>query len=47
LNANKAEVIDLSAMADNEYEIFVGEAKDLAMGARTDPEQAFQNINRW
>ena len=37
----------LSAMADNAYEIFVGEAKDLAMGARTDPEQAFQNINRW
>jgi uncharacterized oxidoreductase len=37
----------LSAMADNEYEIFVGEAKDLAMGARTNPEQAFQNINRW
>ncbi len=37
----------LSAMADNEYEIFVGEAKDLAMRARTNPEQAFQNINRW
>ena len=36
----------LSAMADNEYEIFVGEAKDLAMRARTNPEQAFQNINR-
>lgn len=37
----------LSAMADNEYEIFVGEAKDLAMRARTNPEQAFQNINQW
>jgi short-subunit dehydrogenase involved in D-alanine esterification of teichoic acids len=36
----------LSAMANNEYEIFVGEAKDLAMRARTNPEQAFQNINR-
>ncbi|MCX6571718.1 MAG: SDR family NAD(P)-dependent oxidoreductase [Candidatus Aminicenantes bacterium] len=37
----------LLAMADNEYEIFVGEAKDLAMRARTNPERAFQNINRW
>jgi uncharacterized oxidoreductase len=37
----------LSAMANDEYEIFVGEAKDLAMGARTNPERAFQNINRW
>lgn len=37
----------LSAMADNEYEIFVGEAKDLAMRARTNPEQAFKNINQW
>jgi len=37
----------LSAMAANEYEIFVGEAKDLAMRSRTDPEQAFENINRW
>jgi hypothetical protein len=37
----------LSAMADNEYEIFIGEAKDLAIRARTNPEQAFQNINRW
>ena len=37
----------LSAIADNEHEIFVGEANDLAMRARTNPEQAFQNINRW
>lgn len=37
----------LAAIADNEYEIFVGEAKDLAMRARTNPEQAFQNINQW
>jgi short-subunit dehydrogenase involved in D-alanine esterification of teichoic acids len=37
----------LTAMADNEYEIVVGEAKGLVMGARTDPEQAFQNLNRW
>jgi len=37
----------LAAMANNEYEIVVGEAKGLVMGARTDPEQAFQNLNRW
>ncbi len=36
----------LTAMAKNEYEIVVGEAKGLAMGARTNPEQAFQNMNR-
>jgi hypothetical protein len=34
-------------MANNEYEIAVGEAKGLVMGARTNPEQAFQNMNRW
>jgi uncharacterized oxidoreductase len=37
----------LTALANNEYEIVVGEAKGLVMGARTNPEQAFQNINRW
>jgi uncharacterized oxidoreductase len=37
----------LAAVANNEYEILVGEVKDLVMGARTNPEQAFQNINRW
>lgn len=37
----------LSAMAENEYEIFVGEARDLAILSRTNPERAFQNINRW
>jgi uncharacterized oxidoreductase len=37
----------LKAMADNEYEIVVGEAKGLVMGARTNPEQAFQDINQW
>lgn len=37
----------LAAMADDEYEIVVGEAKNLVMGARTNPEQAFQNINQW
>jgi uncharacterized oxidoreductase len=37
----------LAAMADDEYEIFVGEAKDLARRARTNPERTFQDINRW
>ncbi len=37
----------LTAMANNEYEIVVGEAKGLVMGSRTNPEKAFQNINRW
>ena len=36
----------LTAMANNEYEIVVGEAKGLVMGSRTNPEKAFQNINR-
>lgn len=36
----------LTAMANNEYEIVVGEAKRLVMGSRTNPEQTFQNINR-
>lgn len=37
----------LAAMAIDEYEVVVGEAKRLVMGARTDPERAFQDINRW
>ena len=37
----------LKAMANNEYEIVVGEAKGLVMGARTNPELAFQKINQW
>jgi uncharacterized oxidoreductase len=37
----------LTALAKNEYEIIVGEAKRLVMEARTNPEQAFQNINSW
>ena len=37
----------LTAMANNQYEIVVGEAKGLVMGARTNPEQTFQNINQW
>jgi uncharacterized oxidoreductase len=37
----------LAAMANDEYEIPVGEAKGLVLGARTNPEQAFNNINQW
>ncbi len=37
----------LAALAKNEYDIVVGEARGLVTGARTDPEQAFQNINQW
>jgi hypothetical protein len=37
----------IKALAKNEYEIIVGEAKGLVAGARTNPEQAFQNINQW
>jgi uncharacterized oxidoreductase len=36
----------LAAMANNEYEIVVGDAKRLVTGSRTNPEQAFKNINR-
>jgi uncharacterized oxidoreductase len=37
----------IKALANNEYEIIVGEAKGLVEGARTNPEQAFQNLNQW
>ncbi len=37
----------LAALAKNEYEIVVGEARGLVTGARTDPEQAFKDINQW
>ncbi len=37
----------LTAMAKDEYEIVVGEATGLVMGARNNPEQAFQNLNQW
>ena len=37
----------IKALANNEYEIIVGEAKGLVAGARTNPEQVFQNINQW
>jgi len=37
----------IKALSRNEYEILVGEARDLVSGSRTNPEQAFQNINQW
>lgn len=37
----------LTAMANDEYEIAVGRAKDLVTGSRMNPEKAFRNINRW
>ena len=37
----------IKALVKNEYEIIVGEAKGLVEGARTNPEQTFQNINQW
>ena len=37
----------LTAMANDEYEIVVGDAKRLVNGSRANPEQALQNINRW
>jgi len=37
----------LKSLENDEFEIVIGEAKDLVMGARTNPEQAFQNINQW
>lgn len=37
----------LKALANNEYEILVGEVKDLVEGSRTNPGKTFQNLNRW
>jgi len=37
----------IKALANNEYEIAIGEAKDLVVRSRNDFEQAFQNINQW
>jgi uncharacterized oxidoreductase len=37
----------ITAMTNDEYEILVGEAKDLVMRARANPEQAFLSINQW
>lgn len=37
----------LAAMADNEYEVVVGDAQRLVNGSRTNREQFFQLLNRW
>jgi uncharacterized oxidoreductase len=37
----------MTALAKDQYEIVVGEAKNLVTGSRTNPEQVFENINRW
>jgi uncharacterized oxidoreductase len=37
----------MKALESNQYEVTIGMAENLRMGARTNPEQIFQNINRW
>ena len=37
----------LKALENNQYEVTIGMAENLRMGAMTNPEQVFQNINRW
>ena len=37
----------IEGLKKNEYEIAVGMAQNLKMGSRNNPEQIFQNINRW
>jgi len=37
----------LAAMAKNEYEIAIGEAKGLVEGSRTNFKKVFESINRW
>jgi uncharacterized oxidoreductase len=37
----------LNALENDRYEVTIGMAEKLQMGARTNPEQVFQNINRW
>ena len=37
----------IKSLVRNEYEIIVGEAQGLVEGARTNPEQTFQNLNQW
>jgi uncharacterized oxidoreductase len=37
----------LKALENNEYEVAIGMAQNLRAGARNNPEQTFQNINRW
>jgi uncharacterized oxidoreductase len=37
----------LKALENNQYEVTIGMAENLRMGAMANPEQVFQNINRW
>jgi uncharacterized oxidoreductase len=37
----------LKALENDQYEVTIGMAENLRMGAITNPEQVFQNINRW
>ena len=37
----------LKALKNDEYEIAIGMAENLRMGARKNPDQTFQNINQW
>ncbi len=37
----------LAGLAKDEYEIYVGEARDLVFNSRQNFEQAFLNINQW
>jgi len=37
----------LKAVENDQYEVPIGMAQNLRMGARTNPEQVFQNMNRW
>ena len=37
----------LKAVENDQYEVPVGMAENLRTGARTNPEQVFQNMNRW
>ena len=44
--AEVAETV-IKSVEKNEYEIPVGMAQSLRMGARENPDQAFQNMNKW
>lgn len=37
----------IDGLEKNEFEIAVGMAKNLIIGSRNNPEQMFQNVNRW
>jgi len=37
----------IKALKNNEYEVAVGMAQNLRSGARSNPEQTFQNMNQW